>query len=172
MEDGTPWPENFLITYAVSMSKSHTAYGLRTGALIAIHPDQNITERLRGILGVTGRQTWSAAPRLLQYTAAELHSNPETASAWSDERYRLQGLLIERRNAFVNSCKELNVPINPTHDGFFGWLEHDDPESITEKCAADHVYLVPLQGGVRIGLCAIPLSSIHRVVETLQKALN
>ena len=34
MEDGTPWPENFLITYALSLSKSHTAYGLRTGALI------------------------------------------------------------------------------------------------------------------------------------------
>ena len=172
MEDGTPWPENFLITYAVSMSKSHTAYGLRTGALIAIHPDKSITERLRGIFGVTGRQTWSAAPRLLQFTAAELHSNPETAAAWSDERYRLQGLLVERRNAFVKACKELNVPVNPTHDGFFGWLEHEDPESITEKCAADHVYLVPLRGGVRIGLCAIPLSSIQRVAQTLQKALN
>jgi hypothetical protein len=84
----------------------------------------------------------------------------------------LQGLLIERRNAFVEACEELKVPINPTHDGFFGWLEHDDPESIIEKCVADHVYFVPLRGGVRIGLCVIPLSSIHRVVQTLQKALN
>ena len=50
MEDGTPWPENFLITYALSLSKSHTAYGLRTGALIGIHPDQSVTERLRDIL--------------------------------------------------------------------------------------------------------------------------
>ena len=50
MEDGTPWPENFLITYALSLSKSHTAYGLRTGALIGIHPDEDVIERLRDIL--------------------------------------------------------------------------------------------------------------------------
>ena len=49
MEDGTPWPENFLITYALSLSKSHTAYGLRTGALIGIHPDEDVIERLRDI---------------------------------------------------------------------------------------------------------------------------
>ena len=71
-EDGTPWPENFLITYALSLSKSHTAYGLRTGALIGIHPDEDVTERLRDIFGTTGRQTWSAAPRLLQYTASAI----------------------------------------------------------------------------------------------------
>ena len=67
MEDGTPWPENFLITYALSLSKSHTAYGLRTGALIGIHPDVMVTDRLRDVFGTTGRQTWSAAPRILQY---------------------------------------------------------------------------------------------------------
>ena len=70
--------ENFLITYALSLSKSHTAYGLRTGALIGIHPDEDVIERLRDIFGTTGRQTWSAAPRILQYTASQLHANEES----------------------------------------------------------------------------------------------
>jgi aromatic-amino-acid transaminase len=172
VDDGTPWPENFLITYALSLSKSHTAYGLRTGALICIHPDQAVTDRLRDIFGTTGRQTWSAAPRILQYTAAQLHSAEETAEAWSNERDRLQGLLTDRRNSFVEACETFGVPINPTHDGFFAWLEHEDPESITEACAQHHVYLVPLRGGIRIGLCAIPSDGIERVAKTLSNVLN
>ena len=172
MDDGTPWPENFLITYALSLSKSHTAYGLRTGALICIHPDQAVTDRLRDIFGTTGRQTWSAAPRILQYTAAQLHANEETAEAWSSERDRLQGLLTARRNSFVEACEQFGVPINPTHDGFFAWLEHENPESITEACAQHHVYLVPLRGGIRIGLCAMPSNAIERVAKTLSDVLN
>lgn len=172
MEDGTPWPENFMIVYALSLSKSHTAYGLRTGALIGIHPDEAVTERLRDIFGTTGRQTWSAAPRLLQYTAAKLHGNATSAQAWSDERDRLQTLLTDRRNAFVDACAKYNVPINPTHDGFFAWLEHEHPESITEACAQHHVYLVPLRGGIRIGLCAMPSNGIERVAKTLADVLN
>ncbi len=172
MEDGTPWPENFMIVYALSLSKSHTAYGLRTGALIGIHPDEAVTERLRDIFGTTGRQTWSAAPRILQYTAAQLHGNATTAQAWSDERDRLQSLLTDRRNAFVDACEKYDVPINPTHDGFFAWLEHEHPESITEACAQHHVYLVPLRGGIRIGLCAMPSNGIERVAKTLADVLN
>jgi aromatic-amino-acid transaminase len=172
MDDGTPWPENFLITYALSLSKSHTAYGLRTGALVCIHPDQAVTDRLRDIFGTTGRQTWSAAPRILQYTAAQLHANQETAEAWSSERDRLQDLLTARRNSFVEACEQFGVPINPTHDGFFAWLEHENPESITEACAQQHVYLVPLRGGIRIGLCAMPSNAIVRVAKTLSDVLN
>ncbi len=172
MDDGTPWPENFLITYALSLSKSHTAYGLRTGALICIHPEQVVADRLRDIFGTTGRQTWSAAPRILQYTAAQLHANEESAEAWSSERDRLQGLLTARRNSFVEACEKFGVPINPTHDGFFAWLEHEDPESITEACAQHHVYLVPLRGGIRIGLCAMPSNAIERVAKTLSDVLN
>ena len=56
--------------------------------------------------------------------------------------------------------------------GFFAWLEHDDPESITEACAQHHVYLVPLRGGIRIGLCAIPSDGIERVAKTLADVLN
>jgi aromatic-amino-acid transaminase len=172
MEDGTPWPENFLITYALSLSKSHTAYGLRTGALIGIHPDEDVIVRLRDIFGTTGRQTWSAAPRILQYTASQLHANEESAKEWSLERDRLQSLLTERRDLFVKACQKHGVPINPTHDGFFAWLEHEEPETITEACAEHHVYLVPLRGGIRIGLCAMPTDAVERVAKTLATVLN
>tara|TARA_B110000444_G_scaffold126707_1_gene119261 strand:+ start:81082 stop:82368 length:1287 start_codon:yes stop_codon:yes gene_type:complete len=172
IEEGWPWPENLLLTFAMSLSKSHTVYGLRTGALVSIHPDAEVIEKIETVMGVTGRQTWSAAPRVAQYTISKMHSSKEGGEAWGKERDRLKNLLVTRRNRLKESCAKHGVPLNPTHDGFFAWLEHDDPESVAEKCAQENVFLVPLTGGVRIGLCAVPLAQIPRVAEALAQALK
>ena len=172
MSNGWPWPENLLITFALSLSKSHTMYGLRTGAIVSIHPDQAVTDRIATVMGVTGRQTWSAAPRVSQFTVSEMHASHESGAAWSNERDRLKELLTDRRTALIDCCEQLGVPLNPTHDGFFAWLDHEQPHDIAEACAQQDVYLVPLTGGVRIGLCAIPLAQIPKVASALRDALQ
>ena len=170
--EGMNWPANLLITFAISLSKSHTIYGLRAGALVSIHPDPAVIDRIATVVAVTGRQTWSASSRLAQYAIAKIHADEQSGAAWSDERARLQKILQYRRKLFITECEKLNVPINPTHDGFFAWLECDNPHEIVESCANDHVYLVPLNGGVRIGLCAISTEHIPRVALSLNKALQ
>jgi len=164
---GLPWPENMLICVAVSLSKSHTIYGLRTGALVYLHPEPASMSRLNDVMGVTGRQTWSAAPRIAQHVLSELHQSQEGGLAWSAERDRLAALLTDRRSAFVEACSVHGVAVNPTHDGFFAWYECEHPVAVAEACAQHHVYLVPLTGGVRIGLCAIPQGQVGRVAEVL-----
>ena len=171
LNNGMLWPENLLITISVSLSKSHTIYGLRTGALVSLHPDSDVTEKIGTVMGVTGRQTWSAAPRIAQYTVSTMHADEQSGAAWAEERDRLRELLVTRRNALNEACSELGVPLNPTMDGFFAWIESDDPAALAEACADQDVYLVPLTGGVRIGLCAVPLSQIPRVAEALANAL-
>ena len=172
LHDGMEWPANLLITFAISLSKSHTVYGLRGGALVTIHPDKSVVDRITTVMGVTGRQTWSASSRLAQYSIAKIHADSESGAAWSDEKNRLTEILQQRRDLFIKSCEKYGVPINPTHDGFFAWLEHSDAASIVEKCASNQVYLVPLNGGVRIGLCAIPTNQIERVAKSLSEALQ
>ncbi|MEC8540995.1 MAG: aminotransferase class I/II-fold pyridoxal phosphate-dependent enzyme [Candidatus Thermoplasmatota archaeon] len=172
LHGGMEWPANLLLTFAISLSKSHTVYGLRGGALVSIHPDESVVERITTVMGVTGRQTWSASSRLAQYSIAKIHSNSESGAAWSDEKSRLTKILQKRRDLFIAKCEDLEVPINPTHDGFFAWLEHGNPTKIVESCAQEQVYLVPLTGGIRIGLCAIPTDKIERVAISLSNALK
>ena len=167
---GLPWPENLLICFAISLSKSHTIYGLRTGAVVYVHPEASNIQRLNDVMGVTGRQTWSASPRIAQHVLSELHATEEGGAAWSSERDRLANLLTARRETFIEACQRKGVAVNPSHDGFFAWYECKDPGAIAEACANQHVYLVPLSGGVRIGLCAIPESQVERVAEALAKA--
>lgn len=170
LDSGVPWPENLLICFAISLSKSHTIYGMRTGALVYLHPERGSIDRLQDVMGVTGRQTWSAAPRVAQHVLSELHATAEGGDAWSLERDRLAALLLDRRTTFVTSCQSLGVKINPSHDGFFAWYECEDPQRVVESCAQQHVYLVPLNGGVRIGLCAVPHHQIERVALALRDA--
>ena len=42
IENGMMWPENLLICVAISLSKSHTIYGLRTGAIVSMHPELSL----------------------------------------------------------------------------------------------------------------------------------
>jgi len=172
VEDGAPWPSNLVVCISVSLSKSHTIYGLRTGALVSIHPEQEITDRINTVMAVTGRQTWSAAPRIAQYCVSEMHSTEEGGAAWEEERDRLRTLLVERRAALKTACSAKGIPLNPTMDGFFAWLESDDPVALAEACAEKEVYLVPLDGGVRIGLCALALSDVEKVADALSYALS
>jgi aromatic-amino-acid transaminase len=172
IESGMPWPENLLICVAISLSKSHTIYGLRTGALVCLHPEKEVTDRLSTVMSVTGRQTWSAAPRVAQYCVSEMHSSEEGGEAWSKERDRLKQLLDDRRTNLKSECEKLNVPLNPTMDGFFAWIEADDPVAVAESCAEMDVYLVPLNGGVRIGLCALSASDMPKVAKALANAMS
>ena len=121
---------------------------------------------------VTARQTWSATPRVSQYCVSEMHSSKEGGEAWGKERDRLKQLLDDRRSVLLSECHRLDVPINPTMDGFLAWVESENPVEIAEKCAADGVFLVPLNGGVRIGLCALPLDDVPKVAEALSRALS
>lgn len=170
LEAGLPWPENLLVCFALSMSKSHTVYGMRTGALVHLHPEHSSVQRLNDVMGVTGRQTWSASPRVAQHVLSELHATTEGGAAWSSERDRLAQLLTTRRTTFIDACERLGVEVNPSHDGFFAWYECSNPAAVAEACAEQHVYLVPLTGGVRIGLCAVPEEQVVRVAEALSHA--
>ena len=134
MNDGWPWTEILLITFAISLSKSHTIYGLRTGALVSIHPDSAVTEKIATVMGVTEKTNLVCSPRVAQFSVSQLHASSE-GEQHGVQKDRLQALLVERRNHFVESCEKLKVPVNPTHDGFFAWLEHEDPNRIAEACA-------------------------------------
>lgn len=172
IENGMMWPENLLICVAISLSKSHTIYGLRTGALVSMHPEKEVTDRMDTVMCVTARQTWSATPRVSQYCVSEMHSSEEGGKAWAEERDRLKQLLDDRRSSLISECEKLGVPLNPTMDGFFAWLESENPGEIAHKCAENGVFLVPLTGGVRIGLCALPLDEVPKVAQALSKALS
>ena len=85
------------------------------------------------VLCVTARQTWSATPRVSQHCVSEMHSSEEGGEAWSKERDRLKTLLDNRRNTLVSGMRKVGSATKSTMDGFFAWIEADDPVAVAEN---------------------------------------
>jgi aromatic-amino-acid transaminase len=172
MKSERKWPTNLMLCFAVSCSKSHTVYGLRTGALVCLHPDKKFLNNVSDVLLHSGRGTWSAAPRVAQRAISEIHNDAQLLEKWTVERDAFKQLLAARREALRSSAITNGLTINPTHDGYFAFLECEENHAICEMAAKDHqVYLVPLKGGIRIGVCAIPEEKMERVAVALADGL-
>ena len=79
-------------------------------------------------------------------------------------------MLNKRRKLFNARCEKEGVPLLPSHDGYFAFLPHDTPEPIAQAAAARGLYVVPLNGGIRIGLCSIPTYNADRAAGILAEA--
>jgi len=163
------WPTNLLVAVAVSCSKSHTIYGMRLGALVTFHPEPEIHEKLETVWLHTGRGTWSGTPRLPQSALIDLHASV-LEEEWLASVVKAKELLDRRRALLIDQCRASGVALFPSHDGYFAWYPCDNPEAVAAEVAENSVFLVPLDKGVRIGLCAIPEASIPRVAFALSRA--
>ncbi len=164
------WPENLLICWAFSASKSHTIYGMRCGAIIFLHPSEDYVNRVAEVCTVTGRGTWSLAPRLPQATLLAIHRDETKAAAWAAERDRLLAMLRRRRRAFNDAVRSSGMPLLPSDDGYFAYLPCDAAQEVAERAAENFLYVIPMNGGVRIGLCSIPDDEVERAAEVLINA--
>jgi aromatic-amino-acid transaminase len=143
---------------------------MRTGAIVCLHPNQKFLQKLDEVILHTGRGTWSAAPRLSQVALSQIHA--ECEDEWCDEKDTLKSILKARRKAFNEELDNVSLKALPNHDGYFAFIQCQNPEAVCESCAAEDVYLVPLKGGVRIGICAIPSDKMARVANALANALR
>ena len=91
---------------------------------------------------------------------------------WEDQKDTLKALLNRRRVAFNSALEEAGVRALPNHDGYFAFIECENPVAVCEACAVENVFLVPLSGGIRVGICAIPASRMKRVASALATALG
>ena len=122
MEDGTPWPENFLITYALSLSKSHTAYGLRTGAhsseFILTKPLQNDSRiHLEPLDDKHGRLRLESS-NILQHSCTVMR-NLQKNGHWNETDFKAYSLSEEI--SLSTHAKPMGFhPIQPTMDSLHG----------------------------------------------------
>jgi len=167
LERSSNWPNNFFLCWAFSASKSHTMYGLRCGALVMLHPETAFLERMMEVCLHTGRGTWSGTPRLPQAAIVAIHSDAEKESEWAAELMRLRGMLTTRRTGFIDTISAAGVQMMPSMDGYFAFLPDSNPAEICEAAASRGVYVVPLRGGVRIGICSMATEHVERAAAVI-----
>ncbi len=159
------------LLFTWSASKSFTEYGLRVGALVALHPDAAERARLFNAFSYACRGTWSNCNAGGMAAVTRVLTDPELRARVDRERGALKALLDRR----VARWNELAAPAGlryPRYDGgFFTTVFHEDAAAAALRLKAEGVFVVPLAGALRVALCSVAERDIPRLVDAIARAV-
>jgi len=156
-----------VVLVAWTASKSFAQYGARVGALLAVHPDAAERERTSNALGFACRGTWSNCNHLGLLAITALLTEPAARARAEEERARLIGLLDERVQAFNREAARAGLRHPRYEGGFFVSVFTADAERTAASMREQGVFVVPLEGAVRVALCSTAARDVPRLVGAL-----
>jgi aromatic-amino-acid transaminase len=161
-----------VVLVAWSASKSFAQYGSRVGALVATHPDRDERERIRNALAFSCRGTWSNCNHLGLLAITSLLAEPAQRAKADAERAHLVALLDERVSAFNREAAAAKLAYPRYEGGFFVSVFTPDAETTAGAMREEGVFVVPLQGAVRVALCSTPARDVPRLVAALKRGVE
>lgn len=155
------------LLFAWTASKAFAQYGARVGACIAVDPDPAERRRIQNALGFSCRGTWSNCNHLGMLAVTELLTDPDLRRRSGEERERLRGLLSERVAVFNELAQRAGLRTPRYEGGFFVAVFTPDAARASAVMKERGVFVVPLDGAVRVALCGTPAAAVPRLVEAL-----
>lgn len=165
-------PANILISFAFSMSKSYTMYGMRSGAVIGLSSYKEIADEFAKVNSFSSRAVWSNNTRGPQRLLADVAANPELKAAIDKERKSYYDLMVKRADIFLKEAAEVNLQVLPYHGGFFITVPTENPREIAAKLEEKNLFVVPLAKGLRIAVCAVPVYKMPGVATKIKSVLK
>ncbi len=167
-------PDNLLTVIAFSLSKTLTAYGMRTGAAVAIHPNQTLLDNFKDALVYTARSTWSTVNNSMMDLFADIVFDETLKQQFLSEKKQYINLLQERANIFINEANKVGLKINPYKEGFFvtipGTVEEID--NWNKKLQKEGIFLVDVGKGLRFALCSVPIKKLPGLAKRIYDVIN
>ncbi len=157
---------------AWTASKAFAQYGARVGALVAVHPGSAERDRLKAAMGFACRGTWSNCNHQAMVAITELLLDSDKRRRATAEREVLKRLLRERVDAFNQAASGTDLKYPRYEGGFFVSVFTPDAEKTAARMRELGVYVVPLNGAVRIALCSTRAKDIPRLIAALEEGLS
>lgn len=164
-------PENFLVLVGYSMSKGYSLYGMRSGAILCVAANQEIATEFKDVCSFSNRGAWSNGSRAAMHALADSYADEAYYNAIAEEREFFRKLLDRRNNAFIEAAKECGLKTVPFRAGYFVSIPCDDPMAIAAKLKEDHLFVIPLQKGLRFAPCAVSEDKCRKAPAMIKKYL-
>lgn len=166
----TNFNENVMTVLAFSGSKTLGLYGLRIGAMVALCKNEaNINEFYDACI-YSSRAKWSTASNLGMNIISHIFNNKELFKMFEAELVGVREVMKERSLAFLESAKEVDLPILPYKSGFFVTVLCDNPMQSYKELVKKDCYVVPLENGLRVAICAVNVEEA-RILPALIKSV-
>lgn len=170
MEHLQPVLETGLLLVAWSGSKSFLQYGARVGALVAIHRDGAVRRELADTFSFACRGTWSNCNHRGLLGIGGILADAQQRAVVDRERQGAVDVLMERVSAFVAQSAGSGLRYPRYEGGFFVSTFTKDGEETARRLREDGIFVVPMEGAVRVALCSTPVSAVPRLVDGLTRA--
>lgn len=141
-----------LVGASLSVSKALTLYGARTGALVFPWTQD---ASLQAALAMACRGFFSNAPRAPQSLVVRLARDGKAQARLADEHRHWSEKLQARAHALSDALRQEKLPGVPWQGGFFVTLPAGDPVAVVGRLKDHGVFVVPIPGGLRVGLCGL-----------------
>ncbi|MBR3497943.1 MAG: aminotransferase class I/II-fold pyridoxal phosphate-dependent enzyme [Selenomonadaceae bacterium] len=165
-------PKNFFVMISFSMSKSYTAYGQRTGALIGVSSSGEVIDDFKNVSKYSCRATWSNINRGAQALLVRLAADKELLPVYEAERTELYQMVKRRADVFVAEAKACGLRVVPYKGGFFIAVPAENPAAVCKKLHDDLIFAVPLKLGIRVAACSTSFEKMHGVAEKILRAMK
>lgn len=157
-----------LVGAALSLSKSLTLYGARSGALVFPWTQDgplqaSLTMSCRGLYSNCAKAPQSLLVRLARDGKAQARLNAEHRH-WSD-------ILESRAHALNSALRKEHLGGVAWQGGFFTMLTVEDPPAVAARLRDRGVYVVPMKEGLRVGLCGLRAEDATRFAQAYCEAL-
>lgn len=163
--------KHIITILSFSGSKTFGAYGLRLGAAIGLSNDKEKVDSFHKMFVNEARGSWSASPtisiNLLNHFSKE--KNQDEFSIGLD---KINSLVQLRSESFMKQCQEIGLKTHPFRSGFYTVVLTPNPEVDYLKLAKEHIYAVPMSGGIRFALCSLSCKEILGLPLRIKSILN
>lgn len=164
--------ENVLPVIGYSASKTFTAYGMRTGAMICMAATEEIADEFKKVCEFSARNTWSNGNRSGQQVIANIYKDEATLEKVRNERADFRNMLLERGRVFEEAAEKEGLDAVPFVSGFFICIACDEPDKVSDKLAEKGVFAVPLAKGIRISVASINKEQCVKTAKAVAEVLR
>ena len=163
---------NALLVICYSCSKTFTIYGMRLGAAIILHKDENILDSIANAYDKSCRTYWSNSNNGAMSAISNVLNNNYDSFIKEKELYI--NLLEERANIILKEAKENELPIYPYKEGFFITIKIDNSikDIYHQELIKENIFTVQVNEGIRIAICSLPISKCYGLSKKLKDILN
>jgi len=165
-------PPSVLPTFAWSSSKSFLQYGLRVGALVAVHRDVELVRRVQNALSYACRGTWSNVNAAGMIAIGKVFGDKAQREAIDQERAQWASVLKSRVARWNALARPAGLKYPRYDGGFFTTVFTERAHEIAEALKVDGVFVVPQEGALRVALCSVAERDIERMVSAIAKRIG
>ena len=162
--------DDILVVVIFSGSKTFSLYGFRVGAQIGLSKSQSNIDNFTRVGDYSVRGRFSSVSQPGMNIIEKIFAIPENKKAFEDELVEGRKLLKDRAKLFLEEAEKQDLTIYPYCGGFFISIPTEN-KNIFNDLREDHVYVIQMQGLIRVALSSLKLKDIPELVRRIKKRI-